>query len=296
MADVTVFRMGQMLRGVFELLQASPDGMAAKDVLEALVEKLPPTEYELGTYKGGGRRYEKIVRWSTVDTVKAGWLTKSKGRWTLTDEGRAAEKEYKNPEEFYREASRLYRRWKASRDAKTPEPEEAEVESEAEHVRQTFEEAEEQAWHEVEEHLQRMNPYDFQNLVAGLLRAMGFYVSWVAPAGKDGGLDLLAWSDPLGTRPPRIKVQVKRRREAAAVDAIRSFMAVLGDGDVGLFVSLGGFTRDAEETARAQERRQLTLINLERLFDLWVEHYDKLKERDRALLPLRPIYFLAPSE
>ena len=42
---------------------------------------------------------------------------------------------------------------------------------------------------------------------------MGYHVAWVAPPGKDRGIDILAWSDPLGTRPPRIKIQVKRHEE-----------------------------------------------------------------------------------
>src|SRR6185503_24163 len=113
-------------------------------------------------------------------------------------------------------------------------------------------------------------------LVASLLRAMGYYVSWVAPPGKDGGIDILAWGDPLGTRPPRIKVQVKRYSDNVRVDGLRSFMAVLGDDDVGLFVTTSGFSRDAEEEARTQEKRKVTLVDLERLVDLWVEHYSKL--------------------
>jgi restriction system protein len=140
-----------------------------------------------------------------------------------------------------------------------------------------------------------MNPYDFQELVASLLRAMGYHVSWVAPPGKDGGIDIVAWSDPLGTRPPRIKVQVKRVGQNVSVDGLRSFMAVLGDDDVGLFVTTAGFTRDAEEEARTQEKRKITLVNLEKLFDLWVEHYARLDDDARRRLPLRPIQFLAPE-
>ena len=38
-----------------------------------------------------------------------------------------------------------------------------------------------------------------------------------------------------------------------------------------------------------------TLINIERFYDLWVEHYPKLPDEDRRRLPLQPIYFLAPE-
>ena len=37
-------------------------------------------------------------------------------------------------------------------------------------------------------------------------------------------------------------------------------------------------------------------LDSERLFDLWVEHYAKLDVDARSRLPLKPIYFLAPSE
>lgn len=99
----------------------------------------------------------------------------------------------------------------------------------------------------------------------------------------------------MGTRPPRIKVQVKRQVASVNVDGLRSFMALLGDDDVGLFVVLGGFTKDAQDEARTQEKRKVTLIDLEQLFDLWVEYYRKLDDEARRRLPLRPIHFLAPE-
>jgi restriction system protein len=159
----------------------------------------------------------------------------------------------------------------------------------------TFEQAEEQAWLEIERYLTTMNPYDFQEVVAALLRAMGYHVSWVSPPGKDHGIDILAAADPLGARGPRVKVQVRRRGEAVTADGLNAFMALLGDDDVGIFVSAGGFTKPAEEAARMQEKRKVTLIDLERFFDLWIEHYERLDDSARRRLPLQPIHFLAPS-
>lgn len=118
---------------------------------------------------------------------------------------------------------------------------------------------------------------------------MGYHVSWVAPPGLDKGIDILAHTDPLGTSVPRIKVQVKRREGKVTAEGLRSFLAVLGDHDVGIFVSTGGFTSKAESEARTQERRKITLIDLERLFDLWVQHYDELAESDKRLRPLKPV-------
>jgi len=80
------------------------------------------------------------------------------------------------------------------------------------------------------------------------------------------------------------------------VDGLRSFMDLFGDQDVGLFVSAGGFTKEAETEARTQEKRKITLLGLEKLFDLWLEHYAKVKDRERQLLPLKPVHFLAPAK
>lgn len=277
-----------------EILMDKPDGMRAQEALNALQQKVQLTEYEKGQFaSGGGIRFEKIVRFATIDLVKAGWLVKEKGLWTVTEDGKKAYHQYKEPDHFYRTAQKLYREWRLSQ----VENLDVEVEKKVDENRAavTYEEAEEQAWGEIQEYLQNMNPYDFQKLVASLLKAMGYHVTWVAPPGKDGGVDVLAWNDPLGTKPPRIKVQVKREQTAINVSVLRSFMALLGDNDVGIFVCTGGFTRDSQEEARTQQSRQVTLIDLERLFELWVEHMGKLDEEARDLFPLKPIYFLSPE-
>jgi restriction system protein len=298
MPEITRRRIGEFLRKLFELIMQHPDGMQARDALAALEASIPLTDHEKGTYESGGRRFEKFVRFATVDCVKAGWLLKTKGRWLVTEAGKAAYTTYSDPEAFYRRAVKLYHEWKSSQpdaEPKSPSPESIEDETSGKAASITFEEAEEQAWREIEQYLKGVQPYDFQDLVASLLRAMGYHVSWVAPPGKDGGIDILAWTDPLGTRPPRIKVQVKRQATSVSVDGLRSFMALLGEDDVGLFISTGGFTKDADEAARTQEKRKVTLIDLEKLVDLWVEHYGKLSDEARRRLPLRPIHFLAPE-
>lgn len=300
MAEITRRRTGELVRKLFEIIMATPDGMRAKDALAALAGTVQLSPYEAGDYAGGGRRFEKIVRFATVDTVKAGWLVKTKGHWTITEEGRGAYRKFQDPETFYKEAVRLYHEWKSSQpqdDDEVPDAAGDDGDKSADrNVTLTYEMADEQAWAEVERFLTKMQPYDFQNLVAALLKGMGYHVAWIAPPGRDGGVDILAFSDPLGTKPPRIKVQVKRQQNPVSVDGLRSFMAVLGADDVGIFVNTGGFTRDAMEEARTQANRRVTLVDLERLFDLWVEHNKTLDDEARRRMPLKAIYFLAPQE
>ena len=297
MAEVTRRRTGELLRKLFEILLKHADGLPAADALAQLASQVKLSPYESGTYENGRRRFDTILRYGTVDCVKAGWLVKAHGKWTVTEAGREALKSYPDPEAFYKRAVHLYREWRKAN------PKNAEAQPEIEEGDEpvgksasiTFEEADEQAWREIERYLLSMLPYEFQELVASLLRAMGYYVGWVAPPGKDSGSDIVVFSDPLGSRPPRIKVQVKRLDSRVNVDGLRSFMAVLGAEDVGIFVNAGGFTKDAEHEARTQQLRRVTLIDLERLVELWKENYSRLDEAARRRLPLEPIYFLAPE-
>jgi restriction system protein len=294
MAEVTVRRTGEHLRCLFKILMEHPEGMQARDALAALGSRVELTPYEAGSYDSGGRRFDKIVRFATVDCVKAGWLFKQKGRWTITSEGQDAYESIRDPEAFYRKALALYRKWKQARDDSEAEEEEGEDETDK-GAAVTLEEAQEASWEEVSGFIHAMNPYDFQDLVGALLKVLGYHIAWTAPPGKDGGVDLVATPDPLGMGSPRIKVQVKRQVAAVDVNGLRSFMATLGTEDVGLYVCLGGFTKDADLEARQQTSRRITLIDIERLYDLWVENYPKLPDADRRRLPLQPVYFLAPE-
>lgn len=297
MAEVTKARTGLLTRTLFRILIEHPEGMRASDALKALEQAVPPTAYESGDFGSGGRRYERIVRFGTVAAVKAGWLVKHKGMWSVTEDGRRAYDTIQDPEAFQRQAVKLYYAWRKAQ----PDSQD-EVDIDAEDAAEnsagiTLEQAEDMAWKEIEDFLAQMPAYDFQELVAELLRAMGYHVGWVAPPGKDGGIDILAYNDPIGSRPPRIKVQVKRNAGSSRIDVtgLRSFMAVLGDDDVGLFVALSGFTRDAEFEAR-QSHRRITLLDTARFVELWTAHHAKLDDGARRRFPLRPVWFLAGEE
>jgi restriction system protein len=292
MPEITRKRTGEFMRIVFDMLLTKPEGLSSKVILEAMPAKIQLTGFEKGFYPSdpNSPRYEKIIRFATIAPVKAGWMVKSKGNWSITEVGKQAYKKYIDPEVFFKEAVNLYHTWKKTRTIdETGVPEIETVEQ----ISLTVEEAEEKAWQEIKDFLQRMNPYDFQDLVADLLKAMDYHISWVSPPGKDRGIDIIAYTDPLGASVPRIKVQVKRRDSSVTVEGLRAFLSVLGNDDVGLFVSSGGFTSDAKEEARTVTNRKITLLDLEGLYDLWVEHYNQLSQEAKQRFPLKPIYFLA---
>ncbi|MFY2593800.1 hypothetical protein ACOTHJ_02985 [Achromobacter xylosoxidans] len=72
MAEVTRRRTGELLRDLFHILMADPEGVQASAALQALASKVQLTPYEVASYESGGRRFDKIVRFATVDCVKAG--------------------------------------------------------------------------------------------------------------------------------------------------------------------------------------------------------------------------------
>ena len=93
---ITNRRLGELVQALFRILETQPEGMKAKEALASLADSVILTEYEAGSYESG-RRFEKIVRWATVDTVRAGWLIKEDGIWTLTEEGVKALQLYTDP-------------------------------------------------------------------------------------------------------------------------------------------------------------------------------------------------------
>jgi restriction system protein len=295
MAGLDRKRRGELLRGVFDVLADHPEGIKARDTLAEVEERLGMTQFEAENYPGSDvRRFEKSIRFVTINAVKAGWMVKEAGVWTPTEDGLEAHLKYADPEQFLREAQKLYRKWAEAQPPKEEDEEGEDPEQETSTTSVTLERAEEASWEEVREVLHQMDPYEFQHLVGGLLRGMGYYVDWVAPRGKDRGVDILALSDPLGTKGPRVKVQVKREEGKTSAMTLRAFVSTLHGDDIGLFVTLGGFTRDAEVEAR-NEIRRVRLIDATDFFRLWAQHYDDIPEADRRRLPISFVPFLVPG-
>lgn len=152
----------------------------------------------------------------------------------------------------------------------------------------TYEEVKAKADELISDVLARLSSYQFQELVAAVLRAMG-YVAKVGPRGKDAGVDVVAHPDPFGFDSPRIKVQVKHRAGTAGRPELQALSGTLHQGEYGLFVSTGGFSKDAENWA-AQSGKPITLIDGDAFVQMLLENYEQLEPSAKALIPLRPIW------
>lgn len=295
-AKITKERVGEMLKAVLTELKAAGGQAKLRDLFTRVEPKLKLTDYEKDAYeKSGYLRWRSIIHFHSIDCVKAGYIQKSGGRWILTSEG---EKALKKPdEEFIKSAIQQYRAWKATQQTVYTPDGGGEEPGEEKLVRQTaYEVAAAQARTEIEDHIDSLGWYDFQKLVAELLVAMGYHVPFVAPPGRDGGVDVIAYKDPLGTSAPRIKAQIKHKDQKVSVREVRELEALLRkEGDIGLIVSSGGFTSEVEREIRSSSKH-IETMDLDRLIQLWQQYYDQIPEAGKTLLPLVKLYFLAPPE
>lgn len=143
----------------------------------------------------------------------------------------------------------------------------------------------ENARERVKDKIVGLDDQEMEELLAGLLRAMGFKAT-VSPVGPDRGVDVIASPDGLGLQEPRIKAEVKHRRNTTiGSQDLRSFIGAPRPGDRGIYLSTGGFSKDAKyEADRANI--PITLLDLDGLARLIETHYDGFDTEARTLLPL----------
>lgn len=133
----------------------------------------------------------------------------------------------------------------------------------------------------------KLSGYEFEEFVAHLLECMG-YTARVTQRSNDGGVDVIAHRDKLGFEPPILKVQCKRKTDQTPRPEVDQLLGTLGEGEYGLFIGLGSFSRQSVELER--NRPKLRLIDGEQFVELVIENYSKLSPRYRTMLPLKQIY------
>lgn len=294
-AEKTIF-------AAFNILQNAGGELRGKEVIDKIRETVEFDDYEKHIYeKTGYVRWESILHFYTIDCMKAGYLRKNKGLWILTNEGAEAIK--LGPENLLNSANKIYREWNAQRKTENPESEIEDIAIEQASIdtgqaqKALLDQYEDNANTGIREFIYNKNPYEFQDLVAALLVAMGYHISHIAERGPDGGIDIVAYTDPLGTKQPRIIVQVKHRpSDSVSSDAIQKLSGTLKrNTDVGIFVTSGQFSKPAIKEA-INSREHVELIDFDRLIELWIEYYPKMNDEQKNLLPLQPIYFLGSNE
>lgn len=280
------------------ILSKNGGTMPIRILMQEIEKTIELSVWEKETLENTGNiRWQSNMHFTSVDYVRAGFLIKKKGNWSITPEGEEALK--LGAEKLRDEAWKRYRAWYRGKEQITAEKPVDQPEEENDPAKEAMielETLEERAANGIREYLKNKNPYEFQDLVASLLKAMGYYIQSVAPRGKDGGIDIVAYTDPLGAKTPRIKVQVKHKPDTATGAAdVRALLGILKAGDIALFVTSGTYSTDAKHAASSGDKF-IRLIDGDEFIDMWQEYYDKMSDDDKNMLPLKRIAFLGNNE
>lgn len=283
------------LYAVMKEMSRRGGSMPAKELYPFVNENVELTDWE--KEPAGKMQY---IRWTnsfqfySIDYQKAGFIVKKSGNWYLTPEGEAALK--KTPEAVMNIANDAYHAWKKARDIEdNPDEEPTDNTAESDNSMK-LEQLESDAREGIKAFIASKDPYEFQDMVAALLRAMDYHTPFIAPKGKDGGIDIIAYLDPLGAKTPRIKVQVKHKPETAiGASEVRALSGVLKAGDIALFVTSGTYSADARNAASGNDKF-IRLIDGNDFIEMWQEYYDKMSDDDKNMLPLKRISFLGNNE
>lgn len=142
----------------------------------------------------------------------------------------------------------------------------------------------------------RYKGHKLADLVDAVLKAQG-YVTHLSSPGRDGGIDILAASGPLGFDHPRICVQVKSQDSPIDVGEFRELRGVMENNHAehGLFVSWGGFKQSVIREAVASYFK-IRLWDQGELLKQLLSNYDKFPETIKTELPLKRIWTLAAED
>lgn len=132
-----------------------------------------------------------------------------------------------------------------------------------------------------------LSPFEFEEFSAHILECLG-YTARVTEKTGDGGVDVIAHKDALGFEPPIIKVQCKQITSQSGEPEVNKLLGTLGEGEYGLFVNLGSYTKQARNLER--NRAKVRLIDGEQLVELVLDNYEKLSPLYRGLIPMKQIY------
>lgn len=274
-----------MHRAALSALSAAPSGeMTREDLFRAIESTVTLDDWAQEIYETTGKtRWRSIFGFASVGLVKAQYVVKKDGVWSITEQGRKAIAGPFDAQRFLLEIDRLYRQWRGGQLASMAtvqarsEDEEELLELPDERISKTLNTAHETLAAELVDAIKQCSPAFFERLVVQLLLKMGYGGSR-QEAGKavgrsgDGGIDGIINEDRLGL--DAIYLQAKRWEGSVGEGPIRDFKGALDakGAQKGVFITTSSFTPAAIEAARNSRSYRIVLIDGARLADLMIEH------------------------
>ena len=269
-------------------LDAVFDGQLQKaNLMNAIEANVSLDAWALEVYETGNTRWRSIFAFASVGLVKGGYVTKSRGVWAITDQGRAVVNvPYEGPA-FVAEVNQRYQAWKSSQLSAGPKPalaqkpdDDDEAVPEPPDVRMAaiLGESNEALSAELLETIKSAPSVFFEQLVVKLLVAMGYggnraNAGQVTQPSADNGIDGIINEDPLGL--DTIYLQAKRWQDPVGEGPVRDFIGALVIKGVkkGVFLTTSYFTPAARAAVQGNKSDQkIVLIDGARLAALMIEH------------------------
>lgn len=290
----TTHRFRRLVCRAIYFLREKKGGSASVANIRAHLEKdsrdVIPPNYRQKNAKGVGKWWH-YMGWYAKPFTDAGSLTRKDGVWRIMPEGVDALSESEESlMDFLAEQDRKDRKVRKGRNATKDTTDGPDAE---ELARSDMEIQQGDGKGDIKSHIlaKSADSQYAENLTVALLRALG-YKAKKTPQSHDGGVDVIATTGEL--RVSRLFVQVKNQQAPVGEPPMRELAGVLtnkSDTDTGLFVSFSGFLPGSEKFAKSSNKH-IELMDGFSFIELWCKHYDKLPDKDKALLPVKPIYFL----
>lgn len=256
------------------------------DVFELLAPRFKLTEDELIELLPSGtqRKWNNRVNWSCFDLFKANLLERpNKVCYQINEAGRKALKD--GPEQITRKylskVSKNFEEFVApgltpgGTKVVMPAPEPTERTPD-EQIGMAMETIDRFLRSDLLEHLSKVKPYRFEQVVIDLLFAMGYggsreEAAQVTKRSGDEGIDGVINEDRLGL--DVIYVQAKRWKSTVGRPDVQGFVGALAgkQANKGVFITTSNFSQEAIQFARSISQKVI-LIDGARLADLMIEH------------------------
>ena len=256
---------------------------AAKDVRNQIAREMALTESDLSEMLPSGkqRTFDNRVAWARTYLDKAGLIeTPQRGKYRITDAGRAALKSGAKIDLNYLEKSEEFRAFHdiATQGSFTEKVEEKD-ESPLEVLESAYKQVTATLASQLMDEVMKLTPFEFERLVVKLLLKMG-YGSGIDGAGlvtqalNDGGIDGVIKEDQLGFSQIYIQAKQWAVDQTVGKPEIQKFVGALQgqQAQKGLFITTAKFSSGALQYANNLLGVKVVLVDGTALMKLMIKH------------------------
>jgi len=147
-------------------------------------------------------------------------------------------------------------------------------------IQQQIETIQKQVRKDLRQHLLKMHPQKFEELIRSLLEEMGFDEAETTSYSNDKGVDVrgILRTNPLSTT--KVAIQAKRWTKNVGSEVVRNMRGSVKFvfGEQGLIITPSDFAPRAREEAEAEGMTPITLINGSQLVDLLIQYQVGVKQ------------------